>query len=630
MNSSNLKSENGFALLIFVIVLMGMGGLLIAGYTQGILKGVEIKRFEHNKRVLAEAKQALLMFAYNYPELDVTGTVNGPGRLPCADIDNDGDSNTGFGDCITLGRLPWSEPNLNLYDIRDADGQRLWYAVSDAFATNVSGGNTINSDTSGTITVRDQSGNVIYDGSNPSGLAKYGVAAVIIAPGDITATQDRSIANGDDPFDTTADTDPGILSASNFLDLHSTENNANFIQDSSTNGFILGPVDNQGINAVNDQMIIITVAEVIEMAEKATLQAYKATINDYRNNIKIDTPGFDAYPWLDDYTTTDLTDFDGDVGTRIGRLPSVFGNYFAPAPDTSLSITSDLDLDIIGGLTVNGFAVPLLAPGNISSNAEIVFNADGDMLVTPSVSNTTVRYYWDEDATPDGWVLCPVNLGTERDCNQDDILPGVPNSAIDPNEVAIRVVSVTYADFTAGFPVTQLFAHQAATPGPFYQPPTAGNHARVFFQYSVPTTDAIVRAKYDSYYLLSFDPQSLGTTFNYKLGVKYYPELPRWAAFDKDDWHDSIQMAYSSGYQPGGASSCTPGTDCITVNNSVSTQNDKIAVLTLASEHGLQPDDGAAGYQDDLGDIFDMENDDLDDVFDVRAINGNDKILVIR
>ena len=31
---------------------------------------------------------------------------------------------------------------------------------------------------------------------------------------------------------------------------------------------------------VNDQIIVITAAEVIEMAEKATLQAYRDSIND--------------------------------------------------------------------------------------------------------------------------------------------------------------------------------------------------------------------------------------------------------------------------------------------------------------------------------------------------------------
>ncbi|MFA9420660.1 MAG: hypothetical protein ACERLB_10965, partial [Gammaproteobacteria bacterium] len=75
------KNQTGFALLFFVLAIMGAGGLLLVGFSEGILDAVESKKFEHNKRVLEEAKQALLQSAYNYP---VTNG-KGPGRLPCAD-----------------------------------------------------------------------------------------------------------------------------------------------------------------------------------------------------------------------------------------------------------------------------------------------------------------------------------------------------------------------------------------------------------------------------------------------------------------------------------------------------------------------------------------------------------------
>jgi len=173
MNRRPPKNQFGYALLVFMLAIMGAGGLLLVGFSEGMLDAAESKKFEHNKRVLKEAKQALLQSAYNYP---VTNNGFGPGRLPCADTDNDGIPNCGS----TFGRLPWAQQNLNLYDIRDADGQRLWYAVSSSFRPQAG---SINSDTSGTITLRDQLGNVIYDGSNPGGLTQYGIAAVIIAPG---------------------------------------------------------------------------------------------------------------------------------------------------------------------------------------------------------------------------------------------------------------------------------------------------------------------------------------------------------------------------------------------------------------------------------------------------------------
>jgi hypothetical protein len=48
----------------------------------------------------------------------------------------------------------------------------------------------------------------------------------------------------------------------------------------------------------------------------------------------------------------------------------------------------------------------------------------------------------------------------------------------------------------------------------------------------------------------------------------------------------------------------------------------------IAGEHDWA-DGGDGSMSDDVGDVFDVENDDLDSTFDVRAAGGNDKILVI-
>jgi len=526
------RRQNGYALLLMLLLLIGAGGVVATGFTQDARRQVDHERYLHNKRVLEEAKRALLQFAYNYP---VTNQ-RGPGRLPCADTDDDGNPNTVIGTCIQLGRLPWNQPNLNLYDIRDADGERLWYAVSSNFATNVAGGNVINSDAFGTITLRDQVGNLIYDASGGG----EGVAAVIIAPGAETARngvpQDRT-ANPLDPV--------------NYLDqLVGVEDNAAFGQ-GTANGFILGRVDDltEASVIVNDQIAVITTQKIVEVAEKATLQAYQEAINRYRDNI-----GEDTYPWLDDYATqvTVLNDYDGDVGTRLGRVPSIFANYFAPSPAPSQSIVSDLEMVGVRPLTVNGFPVPIFDPGVISANANIAFSAAGDLIITPTVNGASiVRYYWDEEPVGDGWQEClPVVTGTEQDCNQAAANPGVPDSTIVPNEVATNVVRVTYANnLVNGVPFTRLLTGGAGL-DPVYQPPTATGHARVLFEYSEAFVDQIgVDFKHDNFYLASFDDVLLGNV-NYQLGVVYYPELPDWAGAAEDDWHDSVQMAYASAYAP--------------------------------------------------------------------------------
>ena len=638
MKKIDNNAQSGYVLVILLLALMAMGGVVIAGYSQGIRQAAEQSRYEKNQRLLEEAKQALLMYAYNYPT-DTPG--RGPGRLPCPDTDNDGmpdpSSNCINSGVAIVGRFPNLDPDLNLYsDLNtrrtDASGEDLWYAVSSSFANNKPPlSDIINSDSTGTITLFDQSGSLIYNG------AAAGIAAVIIAPGPITRRDNDG--NGTYEFVQLRGTPLQRVDPRNYLDTapggfdNSLFNNG---VNNNVDGFILGPIYDPNINeyVVNDQLIVITADEVVAMAQKSVLQAYQDAINNYRNNI-----GVDAYPWLDDYATqvTVLNDYDGDVGTRLGRIPSIFANYFAPSvpssppgPAVSQTITSDVEMVGVQPLTVNGFPVPIFDPGVISANADIAFSALGDLIITPAVNGATIeRYYWDEIVGANGWQEClPVVFGTERDCNQANANPGVPDSSIFPNEFAARVVRVTYANsLLTGTPFTRPFSDSAGL-DPVYQPPTAAEHARVYFEYSEAFVDQIgVDFKYDDNYHLSFDDVLLGNV-NYQLGVAYYPELPYWALATENDWHDSIQMVYAGAYAPGNAAAnCTPGTDCITVTNSSGTPDDKIAVLALAAQHNLV-DAGNDGFHNDLVGFFDPENDNNDDVFAVRV--GDDVIQVVR
>ena len=47
--------QSGYALILMVLALMGMGGLVIAGFTQGVKQESEHERYLHNERVLLEA-----------------------------------------------------------------------------------------------------------------------------------------------------------------------------------------------------------------------------------------------------------------------------------------------------------------------------------------------------------------------------------------------------------------------------------------------------------------------------------------------------------------------------------------------------------------------------------------------
>jgi len=704
MKPIKAEYQSGFALLIFVVVLMGIGGFVLVGYGQSLLKEAEVKKFDHNTRVLKEAKQALLQFAYNYP---VTNG-NGPGRLPCADTDNDGTPNVAFGPCTTLGRLPWNQQNLNLYDIRDASGQRLWYAVSNNFATQTASG--LNSDEFGTITLRDQSGSIIYNGAHPGDPAKYGVAAIIIAPGEITArngvTQNRSIANADSPFDTTADTDPGIILASNYLDLaFGTEDNANFTQDSATDGFILGPVNNQSSDAVNDQFIVITAAEVIEVAEKAVLQAYQTALRAYDQRIDSDVATGAHYPWLYNYdvyyygaaplpTDRELDEYPANsnfatekansLGSS-GRIPSIFTPYFTETDsqpiESHLGISLVLDypispftvgfdqafdkcpsnpaidcssgaLDFDGGPTgvppiIHAISLISSDPLTAVTFANIepdVFSANDGRLtaaVTTAETFSVVKYFWDEEPSGNGWVECQGGADQIADCNRDSSGnpdPGGSNNT--PSQILRVRLDVDLngvIDFGMNYVTPPAVTVNNAADINQHSNITATFTGANLDDTTLPITLSYI---YDSNYDSTFDNQANGTLSladllqpagsSLALTLRYYPELPDWAF--GDGWHDSVQMAYANNLRPDIALNCIEGVlppnNCLTIKNMSGNTDNKISILIIAGQHDWN--DGAVdGLANDVGDVFDFENDDLDDVFDVRAVSGNDRILVM-
>ena len=475
MKTPRFAHQAGYALILMLLGLMGIGGVVLAGFTQQSKQDLELQRVEHNKAVLRQAKQALLMYAYRYPEiaLAATGSIRGPGRLPCPDTDNSGSPNPVF-NCIDtgvaqVGRFPWNAPGMDLYDIRDASGERLWYAVSESFANNKPAAvDIINSGSAGQITLVDQSGGIIYDGD-----VEEGIAAVIIAPGPI-GKRDND-ANGSYEYTQVRATGPQQIDPRNYLDTFGGFDNSLFNNgesDSDDDGFILGPVYDTNVSdvVVNDQLIIITTDEVVAMAEKRVLAEYRDRIDEYRQTLWA-LPADYRYPWLNAYDDiSDLDIYDTNVdpvlgGETTGRVP--FLNYYTDN-DTHTVIT---DLQIGFNITLNYTSmvdntVPL-DPGHAGvvdatyidafsalftgfpagaqtvtidraslSFGKITFDGltdvttddlgtmivkdDGTAAVTAAPSNTFTRYFWDGCPTcpqpADGWEVCPITTGWATDC----------------------------------------------------------------------------------------------------------------------------------------------------------------------------------------------------------------------
>lgn len=184
---------------------------------------------------MATAKAALIAHAVSYRDVHPDESF---GFLPCPDTSGSGTEQMPCGKAgkISIGLLPYK--TLGLPDLRDADGNCLWYVVSGSFKTNPKT-SPFNWDTRGDISVRNAAGTTLAAPDDGSG----GAAAVIVAAGAPLASQRRSGTGvcGADP------SQPGAYVES----------------DGST--LIDGPItDSKGTVLANDRVVWITPREIFD------------------------------------------------------------------------------------------------------------------------------------------------------------------------------------------------------------------------------------------------------------------------------------------------------------------------------------------------------------------------------
>lgn len=288
------RQKGATLLVLFLVLGVAAAALLVTTLTR---KGAQIKAEETTVAALATAKDALIGFAAG------VGLATGrPGDLPCPDTHPLGDANEGISstpcDGNAIGRLPWR--TLGLPDLRDASGERLWYAVSVNFKNSTRTG-TLNSDTLGTLTVRDPSGTITHDGSGTTGAV-----AVIIAPGGVL-----TLSNGTTQTRAAA----GYLTPANYLDIANGEDNTDFVN-GSTNGFINGPVNAaDGSMIANDRLLAITPGKLMPVLEKRVSREALNCLTGYAASAQ----NMGRYPWAVPLTLYPA--YTGQSGTRFGRFP---------------------------------------------------------------------------------------------------------------------------------------------------------------------------------------------------------------------------------------------------------------------------------------------------------------------
>lgn len=348
--------ERGAALLLILVV-------LLAGVLYGLLLGLNeatatapIQRSQQNAEVLRQAKEALIAYAVQRPDpTTLPFGAHGPGHFPCPDRNNDGFSDgVACGSATTrIGRLPWR--SLGLPDVRDATGERLWYAVSRCFLERPLGtdmtpppdpppcptGYRVNSDVPGQLRL--------------IGLAPaQNVVAVILAPGAPIAGQIRS-GPGPDPRTAVC----SVLShascqVANYLEGDNAAPDDVFIAATPCEG---GDLAKCPLGAKNDQLVVITHEELFRAVEEEVRARIDRRIGErlaaywqaWRSALGLANPNAIvmpfAAPFVDDRwvpggdpPTRPLDLYRGRAGDTVGLLPLTRDANFLTWDMTSLVV----------------------------------------------------------------------------------------------------------------------------------------------------------------------------------------------------------------------------------------------------------------------------------------------------
>jgi len=314
-----------------LLLVVGIGALIFNLARPG---KVDIERDRITANALEQAKTALIGFAAGVDLFDITSAAR-PGDLPCPDRDDNGTVDVGIDTpCAggALGRLPWK--SLGLPDLRDGDGERLWYAVSSNFKNSprtacAAPGDVgcLNSDARGTITIRNTAGTVVNDGTNPDPFTPSGVIAVIFAPGAViqrqgaASVQDRSCTGGSCTAEGVCTSSPLTLTPKcnpiNYLDVRTgVEDNADFTDGTNTDGFINGVIRGAGGNViVNDRLMVITYQDLMPVLQRRVAKEMLNCLTTYASSLGSNG----RYHWA--APVTGYPSYADQTNIRFGRVP---------------------------------------------------------------------------------------------------------------------------------------------------------------------------------------------------------------------------------------------------------------------------------------------------------------------
>ena len=283
---------------LLLVSLLILGGVLFA-YTSLNVASVHVDRERATNTALAKAKDALIAFAASHTnDVPVAGAPARPGQLPCPDVTDDGiQDSDATGSCTSLiGRLPWV--TLELPDLRDDSGERLWYVVSNDFRTdyNLPPAVPLNSDTA----YRTGNASLTIAGTTPAA----NLAAIVISPGrTLTRSDARAQVRGCG----------AVCDPRDFLDIAAAEDNG----DANTT-FVAAPRS----TSFNDTLLPLFSDDIMRLVERRAARELAMHLRNHydmwEGALVNNTKGF--YPFAATFNDPSAPQL-GTNGNPAGLLP---------------------------------------------------------------------------------------------------------------------------------------------------------------------------------------------------------------------------------------------------------------------------------------------------------------------
>ncbi|MFM9966976.1 MAG: hypothetical protein ACKVQK_01035 [Burkholderiales bacterium] len=496
------------AMILMLTFAALIGSYFIASGLQRTQSEVAVEQERRSLASLQEAKAALIAYVAGKaggPDDSSNPQNDQPGALPCPASDETGVAATSCATALTrIGRFPWK--TIGSSDLRDGSGSLLWYALSDNFRK-ASGTTVINGDTEGTLTV---------SGISPASK----IIAIIIAPGEALATQDRSNNSYANWLDTAA---VSGVSISNAGDINVNEPTDTFVTAASSETF-------------NDKIMVVTQADLMTVLEPAVAARIQRDIK----------------PYIDQYFYVDSS----NLGWSAFPFPTPFAN---PDPGTSGTATTRAQSSYLGSTTQIAGLLPLSASVSYPWNA-----ASASVSKTGGLgANTLESVSCTATAAQLGCALTVRALNSVASCGA-----ATPFCMLNPQISVSATVGTNAGVSFASLPTAASVDVRASS--------STGSATRTMTGETISgsiTSTGLGTVTYQGTHSYSrYRTATFTRTLYVAIPVVVTSSLINsgdttagW--FIKNEWFRQTFYAVSPGYLPGGGESCVAGSTCLTINN---------------------------------------------------------------